>query len=111
MTDHLTQIENDPGAAPPGKTSFFLALLLIVIVLVVVGAFIMFQRRAEYKALADNTEVLSVPTVAVFHPAAQSGDENLVLPGTLMAYIESPIYARTNGYLKNWYRRHWQPRQ
>src|SRR5208282_3973527 len=36
-------------------------------------------------------------------PTAQSGDENLVLPGTLMAYIESPIYARTNGYLKKWY--------
>jgi len=42
--------------------------------------------------------------VAVFHPAAQAGDENLILPGTLMAYIESPIYARTNGYLKKWYR-------
>jgi RND family efflux transporter MFP subunit len=42
--------------------------------------------------------------VAVFHPGAQAGDENLILPGTLMAYIESPIYARTNGYLKKWYR-------
>ncbi|HWS95305.1 MAG TPA: efflux RND transporter periplasmic adaptor subunit, partial [Candidatus Methylomirabilis sp.] len=33
----------------------------------------------------------------------EPGDENLVLPGTLQAYVESPIYARTNGYLKKWY--------
>jgi RND family efflux transporter MFP subunit len=26
----------------------------------------------------------------------------LVLPGTVQAYIEAPIYARTNGYLKTW---------
>ena len=104
MTEVSTHPGNDPGAPPPKKSSLFLVLLLIVIVLVVVGAFLMFQRRAEYKALADNTEALAVPTVAVFHPAAETGDENLVLPGTLMAYIESPIYARTNGYLKKWYR-------
>lgn len=104
MTDISTHLENDPGASPPGKSSFFLFLLFIVIVLVIVGAILMFQRRAEYKTLADNTEILSVPTVAVFHPAAQPGDENLVLPGTLMAYVESPIYARTNGYLRKWYR-------
>ena len=104
MTDVSTYHGNDPGAPPPRKSSFFLALFLIVIVLVVVGVFLTFQRRAEYKTLADNTETLAIPTVAVFHPAAQTGDENLVLPGTLMAYIESPIYARTNGYLKMWYR-------
>jgi RND family efflux transporter MFP subunit len=63
----------------------------------------MFQRRSEYQALASNTEALAVPTVAVIHPTAEPGDEHLVLPGTLQAYVESPIYARTNGYLKNWY--------
>jgi len=103
MTDVSTHAGNDPGAPPETKSSFFLILFFIVILLVVVGAFLMFQRRSEYKALADNTEALAVPTVAVFHPAAQTGDENLVLPGTLMAYIESAIYARTNGYLKQWY--------
>jgi len=103
MTDVSTHPGNDPGAPPAKKSYLFLILFLIVIVLVAVGAFQMFQRRAEYKALADNTEALAVPTVAVIHPAAQTGDENLVLPGTLMAYIESPIYARTNGYLKAWY--------
>ncbi|HKM80893.1 MAG TPA: efflux RND transporter periplasmic adaptor subunit [Candidatus Acidoferrum sp.] len=103
MTEVSRHPGDDPGAPPPKKSHLFLVLFLIAIVLVAVGAFQMFQRRAAYKALADNTETLAVPTVAVFHPTAQSGDENLVLPGTLMAYIESPIYARTNGYLRMWY--------
>jgi len=30
-------------------------------------------------------------------------DEELVLPGTVQAYNEAPIYARTSGYLKIWY--------
>jgi len=34
-----------------------------------------------------------------------------VLPGTLQAYVESPIYARTNGYLRKWLSRHRQPRK
>ncbi|MGB8321523.1 MAG: efflux RND transporter periplasmic adaptor subunit, partial [Candidatus Acidiferrum sp.] len=77
---------------------------VIVIVLVVVGAFLMFQRRSQYEALAKDTESLAVPTVAIIHPSAEPGDENLVLPSTLQPYVESPIYARTNGYLKKWYR-------
>ena len=48
------------------------------------------------------TEALSIPTVAVIHPARETGVEDLILPGTLQAYVESPIYARTNGYLKKW---------
>ena len=49
------------------------------------------------------TEALAIPTVAVIHPTAEVAQEDLVLPGTLQAYVESPIYARTNGYLKKWY--------
>jgi RND family efflux transporter MFP subunit len=46
----------------------------------------------------------AVPSVAVVHPTAEKPDEELVLPGTLQAYVESPIYARTNGYLLRWYK-------
>ncbi len=50
------------------------------------------------------TEMDAVPTVAVIHPTAEKPDEELVLPGTLQAFEESPIYARTNGYLLRWYK-------
>jgi multidrug efflux pump subunit AcrA (membrane-fusion protein) len=96
--------EVSPQSEKPGKKSpLFLVFFLFVVVLVLVGVFLMFQRRAQYQALAKETEAAAVPTVAVIHPGAENGDENLVLPGTLQAYVESPIYARTNGYLKKWY--------
>lgn len=103
MSEAATQHGSSPGDSPPRKSSLFLVFLAVVVVLVIAGAFLMFQRRSEYQALASNTEALAVPTVAVIHPTPEPGDENLVLPGTLQAYVESPIYARTNGYLKKWY--------
>ena len=82
----------------------FIILFLVVIVLVAFGALTLFQRRTQYQALAKETEALAIPTVAVIHPAIESAEEDLVLPGTMQAYVESPIYARTSGYLRKWYR-------
>jgi RND family efflux transporter MFP subunit len=87
----------------PKKSRVFLFLVLFVIVLAVVGGITLFQRKAQYKALADTTEKLAVPTVQVIHPTPEAGQEDLVLPSTLQAYVESPIYARTTGYVKKWY--------
>jgi RND family efflux transporter MFP subunit len=88
----------------PPKSRLFAFLVFGVIILVVLGAFTLFQRRSQYQALAKETEVRSVPTVAVIHPVTEPIEEGLVLPGSMQAYVESPIYARTNGYLKKWYR-------
>jgi RND family efflux transporter MFP subunit len=91
------------GQQPKRGTGLFKFLIVVVIILVIFGAFTLFQRRSQYQALAKNTEALAIPTVAVTHPTAEVAQEDLVLPGTLQAYVESPIYARTNGYLKKWY--------
>lgn len=90
----------DRGKGP----RIFKILFLVVAILVLVGAITLFQRRAQYQALAEETETLAIPTVAVIHAATEAAQEDLVLPGTMQAYVESPIYARTNGYLRKWYR-------
>ena len=46
---------------------------------------------------------MAVPTVAVIHPKRGATAEEVVLPGNAQAYVATPIYARTNGYLKIWY--------
>jgi RND family efflux transporter MFP subunit len=96
-------MESEQAQKPEKNTGLFKFLIGGAIVLVVLGAFTLFQRRAQYHALAEETESLAIPTVAVTHPTAEVAQEDLVLPGTLMAYVESPIYARTNGYLQKWY--------
>ena len=104
MNEGGSKMQPEQGGQRPGKgTSLFKFLIGGVIVLVILGAFTLFQRRAQYHALAEETETLAIPTVAVTHPTAEVAQEDLVLPGTLQAYVESPIYARTNGYLQKWY--------
>jgi RND family efflux transporter MFP subunit len=87
----------------PERSRLFLVLVVVAVLLVVVGGITLLMRRSQYQALAKETETLAVPTVSVVHPIAEPDSEDLVLPSTLQAYVESPIYARTNGYLKKWY--------
>lgn len=49
------------------------------------------------------TEAASIPTVAVTTPSATPASMGLVLPGTVSPYVDAPIYARINGYLKTWF--------
>jgi len=99
------QMEPEQGGQSLAKgTRLYTLLIGGAIVLVVLGAFTLVQRHAQYQTLAKETETLAIPTVAVIHPTAEAPQEDLVLPGTLQAYVESPIYARTNGYLRKWYR-------
>jgi RND family efflux transporter MFP subunit len=89
-------------AAPPRKA--VIIVVLVIVVLVLGGGASMFSRFRAGRALAKETEIDSVATVAVVHPIAEKPDEELVLPASLQAYEESPIYARTNGYLLHWYK-------
>jgi membrane fusion protein, multidrug efflux system len=88
--------------APPRKALTIVAVALAI--LVIAGGITLLLRLSHDRALAKETERETVPTVAVVHPSAENPEEELVLPGSLLAYVESPIYARTNGYLIQWYR-------
>jgi RND family efflux transporter MFP subunit len=61
------------------------------------------SRGMARGALAQRTIAAATPTVATIKPQHGPADEELVLPGTVQAYYEAPIYARTSGYLKTWY--------
>src|SRR6516165_4681626 len=94
-----------PPPLPPARPRTALLLLgLVLLLLVIGGVAAMLMRMRDSHVLADETAHNSIPTVAVVHPVAEKPDEELVLPGSLQAYVESPIYARTNGYLLRWYK-------
>jgi RND family efflux transporter MFP subunit len=53
--------------------------------------------------LGTVTERAAVTAVNVVEPKSGAALQELVLPGTAQAFIDTPIFARTNGYLKEWY--------
>ncbi len=44
----------------------------------------------------------ATPVVNVTHPAPAAPVQEIVLPGNTAAFTDSPIYARTDGYLTHW---------
>ncbi len=88
--------------APPRKALTIVGVLLLVLLLA--GGITLLARVTHERALAKETEIETVPTVAVVNPTPEKPDEDLILPGSLLAYEDSPIYARTNGYLVRWYK-------
>ncbi|MGO9862213.1 MAG: efflux RND transporter periplasmic adaptor subunit [Terriglobales bacterium] len=93
---------SDSGAATVGRAKLSIGAVLLV--LITAGAVTFLNKNAESNALAKETEAVSIPTVAVVQPQAEPGNDELVLPGNMLAFIESPIFARTNGYLLRWYK-------
>jgi RND family efflux transporter MFP subunit len=80
------------------------AAAIALLVLLVAGGFSIARRFSEHRALAQETEKLAVPAVAVVQPGAEAAQDELVLPAQLQAYVESSIYSRTSGYLLRWYK-------
>ena len=60
------------------------------------------SRVAAESSLARSTEVAAIPIVNVIHPKDGAPLEELVLPGNTQAFSDTPIFARTSGYLKRW---------
>ena len=87
-----------------GKSRLLGWFVLLFLVFLIVGLYNILQRRSERGVLAEQTERLSVPHVAVIHATPVESDPQLILPGNIQSYVESPIYARTNGYLMKWYK-------
>jgi len=90
-----------PVAARPKHGVLTLLILLAIVVAIVIATVVpRLKARAELEA---RTNDLAVPTVSVVHPKLGAPQTEIVLPGNVQAFADSPIYARTNGYLKKWY--------
>jgi len=61
------------------------------------------ERAQAESTLGVRTERAAVPTVTVVQPTSGAATQEIVLPGDTQAFNNTPIYARTNGYLKRWY--------
>ena len=88
------------NASPQRARRYALAALAIAVGLAVWGIVSRVSARAT---LATDTAALAIPTVSTIKPMPGPAAEALVLPGSVQAYNEALIHARTNGYLLKWY--------
>jgi membrane fusion protein, multidrug efflux system len=97
-------IQPAPDLPPAPPRTALMIVGVVLLLLIVAGVVTLISHVTHERALAKETERDVVPTVAIIHPTAEKPNEELVLPGTLQAFEESPIYARTSGYLVRWYK-------
>ncbi|MFM0498820.1 efflux RND transporter periplasmic adaptor subunit [Paraburkholderia caffeinilytica] len=75
----------------------------VVAVILVLAAQGIWSRHDAHAALERDAEHASQTSVEVVRPQKSTAGLDLVLPGNVQAFLDTPIYARTNGYLKKWY--------
>ena len=95
------EITPEDAAISPRK-----ALVGVAVVVIVAGALAgygILRRHQADTLLATATNEQAAPTVIVAAPKAGAPVDNFVLPGNVTSYTDSPIYARTSGYLTRWY--------
>jgi RND family efflux transporter MFP subunit len=97
-TERLT-----PVASKPSSPWLLFGLAGIVLVLGIVIYSGIHERAQAESSLGVSTERAAVPIVNVVEPSSAGLSQEIVLPGNTQAFNDTPIYARTNGYLKHWY--------
>ena len=94
---------NEHKAAPIQVRPRFRRILIVggaVLAIALVVGFIP-QLRQRQTAVAD-TKQLAIPTVAVVSPTVTTPGSGLNLPAEVKPWQEASIFARVNGYLKDW---------
>jgi RND family efflux transporter MFP subunit len=86
----------------PGRNRI-LWFLVVPGVLCFFGTITFFLHAQSAKKLIRTTESMEVESVSVIHAQPSPPETDLAVPATLQAYCDSPIYARTDGYVKSWY--------
>jgi RND family efflux transporter MFP subunit len=88
-----------------GKRSRKPWLVLTIVLIAVATVFLwgVWSRVRARTALKAETAQVARPAVSVVSPKRTAPAQEIILPGNVQPFITSPIYARTNGYLRKWY--------
>jgi RND family efflux transporter MFP subunit len=95
--------ETAPDQKPISPRLALAGLAVAFIVALLLGGFGILSRRSADKVLAQHTNELAAPTVIAAVPTQGAPADSFILPGNVTSWTDSPIYARTSGYLTRWY--------
>src|SRR5271166_4490043 len=95
--------ETAPEQRPISPRKALVAVAVVVIVTIAFAGYGMLRRHHAESVLATTTTEMAAPSVIVARAKLGGPADSFVLPGNVSAYTDSPIYARTSGYLTRWY--------
>lgn len=101
--ERIKPTETTPANPRPHSISRWLLPVSIVAIaagVVIVGIWSRVRAEADLRTV---TAQMAVPSVAVVNPRPAAPADEIILPGSIQPFISSPVYARTDGYLKKWY--------
>src|ERR1700752_1412181 len=98
----IVPFQPQPNSRPHSGRLWFIALTAAAVVTAVL-AFGILSRVKAAANLRNVTAQMAVPSVSVVQPKPAAPAEEIILPGNIQPFISSPVYARTDGYLKKWY--------
>jgi RND family efflux transporter MFP subunit len=106
-TEQTPEPVRAPRMSPAPRRASRVWLYTIPAILLALFAGLTYRRvqsrnRVRAELIPASTQSEQIP-VAVMHPARSNASRQLTIPGDVQAYVETPIYARTEGYLKRWY--------
>jgi RND family efflux transporter MFP subunit len=93
---------NDARAERHGRGRWLLLAIAVIAFVTLLASGIWSRVKAEKSLRAETTQV-ALTSVSVALPKQATPAQEIILPGNVQPYITSPIYSRTNGYLKKWY--------
>jgi RND family efflux transporter MFP subunit len=92
------------GAPRVSRGSLLTVAIVVLVVTVVLAIFGIVNRRHASAELRRYTDATAAPPVSLAQPTFEKSSNEIVLPGNMQAYTLAPIYARTTGYVKAWYK-------
>ncbi|HEY2468472.1 MAG TPA: efflux RND transporter periplasmic adaptor subunit [Terracidiphilus sp.] len=98
---HDTQ--HAPATKPIRTGSAVAGLVIVLLLFAALAAFGILSRIHHNNVLAKTTQELAAPTVIALPAQPGAPVDTFMLPGNVTAYTDSPIFARTSGYLTKWY--------
>src|SRR6187200_1301535 len=106
-TDELKPSEVDLAERSSVKGGTSVALWLIALVVAAAIGVVVYRgiqaRTSAEASLKSAADEAAVSTVSIVHAKAGAPSQEITLPGNVQAFTDTPIYARTNGYLKSWH--------
>jgi len=92
-----------PAEEPRLSGGTWIGMIVVAAIVAAVVTFGILARRGHEHALQKETAETAISSVNVIYPAPSTISSEISLPGNTQAFMDTPIYSRTNGYLKSWY--------